>query len=235
MSVNSLHIDLPQEERPSLVPWIIVLACIAVLLVQISQLASQIPSTLLQQAREKLDPALYPGIELRANGRDIEVSGRVSIEQSILPLLEDLGQITGVRRVTETLQVFDPAAEAQAQRERFALSLATIDTSMVAFQAGSANFTPESDSALAQLLSLLRQFPGSRVRIEGHTDNTGPDAVNLRVSRERAAAVANYLMARGIPSDQLIVTGYGSTQPIADNSTESGRSRNRRIEVNPVN
>ncbi|MFK7996014.1 MAG: OmpA family protein [Granulosicoccus sp.] len=235
MSVNTLHIDLPPEDSPSLVPWILVLTCIAILLVQISQLSTRIPTTLLQEAQKRLDTTQFPDIQLSATGRDIQVSGRVTIDQSITKLMSSLEQIDGVRHVNETLQIVDPTIEAKAQLALFEQTLATIDTTRVAFQPGSTSFTPESDSALAQLLSLLKQHPESRVRIEGHTDNTGPDTVNLRVSRDRASAVANYLMARGIPSDQLIVTGYGSTQPIADNDTENGRSRNRRIEINPVN
>lgn len=235
MNVNSLHIDLPPEERPSLLPWIVVLACLAILLVQLSQLARKIPDTLLQQAQSKLNTSAHPDIKIVGNGRDIELRGRISVNESAAPLMSQLAQITGVRRVHSTLQVFDPAVENQAKLARFAQSLALIDITSVAFQPGSTTITPESDNALAKLHELLKQHPEGRIRIEGHTDNTGPDTVNLKVSRDRASAVANYLMARGIPADQLIVTGYGSTQPIADNTTDIGRSRNRRIEINSVN
>ena len=74
-------------------------------------------------------------------------------------------------------------------------------------------------------------YPETRLRIEGHTDNTGSEAANLRLSRERARAVASYLIARGISENRLIAKGYGSTQPIDDNSTDAGRGRNRRIEI----
>jgi outer membrane protein OmpA-like peptidoglycan-associated protein len=113
--------------------------------------------------------------------------------------------------------------------------LSAIDTSGVAFLPGSVAFTAASEAPLTQLQEVLEQYPQGRVRIEGHTDNTGPDSVNLRVSTERAAAVANYLTGRGISAEQVIVKGYGSTQPVDDNNTEVGRARNRRIEVSPVN
>ncbi|MFK7860483.1 MAG: OmpA family protein [Granulosicoccus sp.] len=235
MSADSLHFELPPEERPSLVPWIIILACAAILMVLLSQLARQIPASLLQQAQSQLDSTTFPDLRLAANGRDLELSGAITIDQSTTSLIDGLRQINGVRDVREAIQVIDPAVASKARLARFAASLAAIDTSLLAFQPGSTSLTPESDNALVQLLTLLKEHPESRIRIEGHTDNTGPDTVNLRVSRERAGAVANYLMARGIPSDQLIVTGYGSTQPVADNETDSGRARNRRIEINPVN
>ncbi len=234
MSSNLLHIDLPPHERPSLVPWLIAIVCACLLLVMTVKLARSIPTTLQSQAVQLLDASVFPDISVQANGRDLELSGTVTIDQSPALLAQRLEQIPGVNRVRDSLTVIDPTVETAARREQFVLALAGIDVSQVAFQPGSISFTTESDDALAQLLSLLRQHPDGRVRIEGHTDNTGPDAVNLRVSRDRAAAVANYLMARGIPADQLVVTGYGSTQPIADNTTDQGRTQNRRIEINPV-
>jgi len=235
MRANSLQIDLPPEERPSLIPWIIILVCVAILLVLLSQLASRIPQSLQQQAQSLLDKRQYPDIELTANGRDIQITGRIATGTPIAPLINQLEQINGVRQVNDELRVYDPMLVAEASQALFGEKLAAVDTGSVAFQPGSINFTPGSNSALSQLLSLLKEHPGSRVRIEGHTDNTGPDTVNLRVSRDRASAVANYLMARGIPSERLVVAAYGSTQPIANNETESGRSQNRRIEIVPVN
>lgn len=234
MSSNSLQIDLPSPERPSLVPWVIAIVCACLLLLLSVRLAQDIPAKLHVQAEQLLDTSVFPDVSVRANGRNLELAGTVTIDQSPALLAQRLEQIPGVHRVIDRLTVVDPDVEAAAMHEQFVQALAGIDVSRVAFQPGSVSFTPDSDAALAQLLSLLRQHPQGRIRIEGHTDNTGPDAVNLRVSRDRAAAVANYLMARGIPADQLVVTGYGSTQPIADNATERGRMQNRRIEINPV-
>lgn len=234
MSSNLLQFDLPSHERPSLVPWLIAIVCACLLLAMTVQLARSIPAQLQFQAEQLLDTSVFPDVAVQASGRNLELSGTVTVDQSPALLAQRLEQIPGVHRVLDRLSIVDPAVEAAAQHEQFVQALAVIDITQVAFQPGSVSFTPESDAALAQLLSLLREYPEGRVRIEGHTDNTGPDVVNLRVSRDRAAAVANYLMARGIPADQLVVTGYGSTQPIADNTTEQGRTQNRRIEINPV-
>jgi OmpA-OmpF porin, OOP family len=69
-----------------------------------------------------------------------------------------------------------------------------------------------------------------RIEIGGHTDSTGPHAFNVRLSRERARSVRQYLLGRGIPPGRLGATGYGPDQPLADNNTEEGRAINRRVE-----
>ena len=75
--------------------------------------------------------------------------------------------------------------------------------------------------------------PDRRVSIEGHTDSFGGDAVNLRISQERAGAVRQYLLAnmRDMDSSVIDATGYGETNPVANNETADGRARNRRIDV----
>ncbi len=235
MTSNSLHIELPPEQRASLVPWLIVAACAAVLTVLLSQLATSIPASLAQQAQSRVDAQRFPDVQIVAKGRDMQLTGSILVDQSPTDLIDQIRSVDGVGSVFDSLSVVDPAREARLRAEQFTQTLANIDVDRVAFQPGSIAFTPESDAALAQLLALLEEHSRSRIRIEGHTDNTGPDAVNLRMSRDRASAVANYLMARGIAADQLIVTGYGSTQPIASNDTDEGRARNRRIEISPVN
>ncbi len=66
--------------------------------------------------------------------------------------------------------------------------------------------------------------------IAGYTDNVGDAAANQKLSEERANSVRNYLIAQGVPADQLVAVGYGQEQPIADNGTAEGRAQNRRIE-----
>jgi OmpA-OmpF porin, OOP family len=68
-----------------------------------------------------------------------------------------------------------------------------------------------------------------KIRIEGHTDNVGGARSNLELSRRRAASVRTYLISRGIEAERLLSEGYGDQNPIADNKTEEGRARNRRV------
>ena len=239
MSSNALQLDLPPDDHPSIVPWVVVIVALVILLWLVSQLFSRIPASLQQQGSEivsSAEPAAhYEDITVSANGRELQLSGSIDIDHSVQALVDQLSRIHGVQSVTQTLTIVDPTVQRQEAADQYVKALAAIDTSAVAFQPGSVSFTPDSDVALSQLLSLLKTYPDGLVRIEGHTDNTGPDTVNLRVSRDRAAAVASFLIARGIRADRLLVKGYGATQPIADNANDAGRARNRRIEVSPVN
>ena len=155
-------------------------------------------------------------------------------QQSVDRLLTQLGNIDGMRIVRDEITRVDQAQVLRQETENFLQQLTNIDVSNVAFVPGSVSFTAGSDVSLDQLATLLSANPTKRIRIEGHTDDTGPAAVNLRLSSERAQAVAQYLMSRNVASDQLIAKGYGATQPIADNASESGRARNRRIEISYV-
>lgn len=98
------------------------------------------------------------------------------------------------------------------------------------FETGKAILRPESDEALNKVLRFFENNPSIRLEISGHTDNTGSLRINQRLSRDRAAAVVNYLVQKGISQDQLESRGYADTQPIATNGTAAGRQQNRRVE-----
>ena len=81
------------------------------------------------------------------------------------------------------------------------------------------------------LASSLNQYPDTDVKIIGHTDNIGKEAYNQDLSERRAAAVKAYAVSQGVPSSRLVTIGKGLTEPIADNTTETGRAQNRRVEI----
>jgi OOP family OmpA-OmpF porin len=99
----------------------------------------------------------------------------------------------------------------------------------VTFDYNSAQLTAGSSTALDSIADGLKKYPRLKVELQGHTDNKGPDAYNLSLSQKRADAVREYLLDKGIPSTQIAAKGYGEGQPIADNGTEDGRARNRRV------
>jgi outer membrane protein OmpA-like peptidoglycan-associated protein len=101
----------------------------------------------------------------------------------------------------------------------------------VVFDAGKASLQPSATTAIDRLAQLLGVYPERSVRIEGHTDSLGDDAANQQLSERRAAAVRDALLARGIAAARVEAVGYGETRPIADNRTESGRQKNRRIDI----
>ena len=98
------------------------------------------------------------------------------------------------------------------------------------FETGKAILRPESEDALNQVLRFLQNNPSIRLEISGHTDNTGSLRINQKLSRDRASAVVNYLVGKGIPQEMLESRGYADTQPVANNSTSEGRTQNRRVE-----
>jgi OOP family OmpA-OmpF porin len=97
------------------------------------------------------------------------------------------------------------------------------------FAPGSAVLEEDASATLDAAAELLRRCPGARLEIGGHTDSQGSEGFNLRLSRARAEAVRDALLARAIPLSRIAATGYGEAEPVASNETEAGRARNRRI------
>ncbi len=100
----------------------------------------------------------------------------------------------------------------------------------IRFPSNSPAITKDSAVILDRVAKVMRKYPDASVTIGGHTDSRGGASTNPTLSQERADAVRKYLISRRVPSSQLIAKGYGSTKPIATNSTAEGRFANRRID-----
>ncbi len=101
----------------------------------------------------------------------------------------------------------------------------------VLFDFNKSTLQAASDPVLQQILDLLNKSPTLKLEIQGHTDNVGNDAYNQTLSEARAQAVVTWLTQHGIVATRLTSKGYGKTKPIADNSTDPGRAKNRRVEI----
>ena len=101
----------------------------------------------------------------------------------------------------------------------------------ITFDTNRADVKPQFEPVLQQISNSIRQYPGTVVRVEGHTDSTGSASYNQTLSENRAKSVASYLVGRGVESNRIQATGYGFSRPVADNSTAAGRAQNRRVEV----
>lgn len=101
----------------------------------------------------------------------------------------------------------------------------------ISFDTGRSDIKSNFSQVLDRFAISLRDNPNTDVRIVGHTDNTGTDAINNPLSVDRANSTRSYLTTRGVSSARIRVEGQGSTQPIASNSTAEGRARNRRVEI----
>jgi len=127
------------------------------------------------------------------------------------------------KEIKETL----PGAEVERVGEGIKV---TLNENTVNFDFNSANLTSLAKSNLDKLVTVLKNNPDTNINIYGHTDSIGSDAVNLRISAQRAQAVKNYMVANGIASSRMFTEGLGKGSPIASNDTDAGRAKNRRVE-----
>jgi outer membrane protein OmpA-like peptidoglycan-associated protein len=101
----------------------------------------------------------------------------------------------------------------------------------VLFDFNKSTLQPASDPVLQQILDLLKKNSTQKIEIQGNTDNVGGDAYNQTLSEARAKAIITWLTQYGIAADRLTAKGFGKTRPIADNATDAGRAKNRRVEI----
>jgi sulfatase modifying factor 1 len=106
-----------------------------------------------------------------------------------------------------------------------------IDVYGINFDIGKATVKPESFPIIDQITSYLKDHPQMRVVIEGHTDNTGSDELNMTLSDKRAQSIKAEIVKRGIDTSRMETKGYGASKPVADNKTAAGRTQNRRVTI----
>ncbi|MES2491792.1 MAG: OmpA family protein [Pseudomonadota bacterium] len=104
----------------------------------------------------------------------------------------------------------------------------------VTFDVGSYSLRPEFRATLDKVAQSLKEYPNSLIDVYGHTDSTGSDAYNQTLSENRARTVASYLTMQGISAARVRSQGYGESMPVADNATDEGRRKNRRVEIKIV-
>ena len=120
---------------------------------------------------------------------------------------------------------------ANARVERVGEGIKITFDSGILFDTNSSNLRPASQADITKLAATLQKYPDTNVIVEGHTDASGTDAINQPLSERRAQSVANSLVAQSVSSSRITSKGYGSTQPVADNTTAEGKQANRRVEV----
>jgi outer membrane protein OmpA-like peptidoglycan-associated protein len=123
-------------------------------------------------------------------------------------------------------EVIVPTVEVQATLNAYAKT--------ILFNSGKSSIKTESNKVLAEIVNILGEYPDAKFSIEGHTDSSGGDTLNQRLSDARANAVKTYLVKNGVDEFRLSAIGFGETRPIATNATSAGRADNRRVEINLV-
>jgi outer membrane protein OmpA-like peptidoglycan-associated protein len=101
----------------------------------------------------------------------------------------------------------------------------------ILFEFDSFALKPSAREELESMARVLNNYPDTKIKVDGHTDSTGSEAYNQRLSERRAKSVADYLQSLGVGNDRVTQSGYGKNMPVADNSTEAGRQQNRRVEI----
>lgn len=120
-----------------------------------------------------------------------------------------------------------PGADVQRRDD----SLLVNFSSQLLFDTGASQLQPGAYDRMRTLATTLKNYPQSQVIIKGHTDSTGDNARNQRLSEDRADRVRTFLISEGVQSSRISAIGFGETMPVASNSTEAGRAQNRRVEV----
>ncbi|MGX7668148.1 OmpA family protein [Flavobacterium pedocola] len=100
----------------------------------------------------------------------------------------------------------------------------------VNFDFNKATLTPRAKQNLDKLVPVFKEYPDTDIQIFGYTDSKGSDEYNLNLSNQRAAAVTSYLSSKGLVSSRFKTVGMGEADPMADNETDAGRAKNRRVE-----
>ena len=111
---------------------------------------------------------------------------------------------------------------------------ASIILKNIFFETNKFQLDPKSQAELDKIVQLLNDNPTLKIEISGYTDNVGKPSDNLSLSNSRAKSVVSYLIGKGIVSQRLVAKGYGETKPVADNTTEEGKAKNRRTELKVI-
>jgi len=144
------------------------------------------------------------------------------------------GGAVGAYMDKQERELREKTAGTDVQVERQGDELLLNMPSGITFDTNSYSIKPEFRPVLDKVADTLASYNQTYVDVYGHTDSTGGDAINLPLSRNRAEAVAGYLSTRGVARARIGTQGFGSSQPVASNSTEAGRAQNRRVEIKLV-
>ncbi len=107
----------------------------------------------------------------------------------------------------------------------------SVDMDHLYFDTGSSTLPADAAGQLDDVAAIMKAYPNAHLQIAGHTDNVGDNGANMNLSRARAEAVKDALVSRGIAANRMTTQGVGQENPIADNSSDAGRAKNRRVSM----
>ena len=138
--------------------------------------------------------------------------------------------VTNVRLAKGGVELYDRNAQSMTPIEKAIAETGKFVTNNILFETGKATLKPESMTEIQKVADYMKKNPSVRFEVQGHTDNQGSDKINDPLSQQRAEAVVKALADLGVDDFNLKAVGKGSHEPVADNKTEAGRAKNRRVE-----
>jgi len=138
--------------------------------------------------------------------------------------------VTNVRLAKGGVELYDRNAQSMTPIEKAIAETGKFVTNNILFETGKATLKPESMTEIQKVADYMKKNPSVRFEVQGHTDNQGSDKINDPLSQQRAEAVVKALEGLGCDAFNLRPVGKGSHEPVADNKTEAGRAKNRRVE-----
>ena len=141
------------------------------------------------------------------------------------------GVLIGNKMDKQAQKIEEEIPGAKVERVDDAIVVTFDENSGVYFATDKYNINTASQTTLNKLSSIFIEYPDTNILVVGHTDNVGSDEYNMTLSKNRAYAVTNYLINKGLSSGRFTTNWFGETQPMQDNSTDEGRAKNRRVNV----
>ena len=155
---------------------------------------------------------------------------KAAVEAAAKAAWPDLTIVNNIR-VTTGAPAPAPAPGPAAECTNLQADISGLLRTPINFETDGFTLTPATEQMLTQVADRLKACPASRVAVNGFTDNTGNDGINIPLSANRAKSVADFLNAQGIAGDRVTSQGMGSANPIASNDTPEGKAQNRRVEI----
>lgn len=189
----------------------------------------------------KTGAPLEPGqiVKMKVNKREalnFQYNDKNASYRLMLPAGTDYDITPSVKNFYNKMEAVDlrkAQPRSKIPRDFFVMPLEvgqSVDIENIYFETGKSTLKPESYRSLNALVDFFNEYPNVKVLVGGHTDNTGSEAVNKRLSKLRAQAVADYLVGQGVNPDRFQSEGYGSSRPKVSNKTKEGRAKNRRTD-----
>ncbi|OBI86620.1 OmpA family protein [Mycobacterium sp. 1245805.9] len=181
------------------------------------------------------DSASIPDFSLVVNGDTITLAGTAASPDQKNAVSQEAARTWSTLKVVDKLVVTGPVPPpvppAAGQCADLQSAINAVTGGPITFANDGFSLTPADNQILIQVSGRLKACPAAHVAINGFSDNSGVEAINISLSSQRAQRVADFLVANGVAGTVLVVKGLGSVNPVAPNDTVDGRAKNRRVEI----